>query len=48
MYECILEGHIGIPFDHRFGKGSGLRYIYTLIARFFGLGYNKGAKPITD
>jgi len=32
------EGHIGIPFSHRFRKGSRMRFLYTWTLRSFGLG----------
>ena len=38
------EGHCGIPFLHRFPKGSQPRVYYTLALRTMGLGYNKEGK----
>jgi SAM-dependent methyltransferase len=40
----LREGHVGIPFVHRFRPGSRLRYPYTLSLRRLGLGYWKGDK----
>ena len=43
--EVWREGHIGIPFAHRFAKGNfGPSYIYVLAMRNLGCGYNKGDK----
>ena len=38
------EGHCGIPFLHRFPKGSQPRVYYALALRSMGLGYNKEGK----
>lgn len=47
--EVWREGHIGIPFAHRFAKGDGgLRHGYALTLRRLGLGYNKGDKSPTQ
>ena len=35
------EGHIGVPFTHRFRKGSRVRFLYTWAMRSLGLGYWK-------
>lgn len=41
------EGHVGLPFVHRFAKGDfDTRLRYAVALRRLGLGYNKGAKPI--
>lgn len=37
----VREGHIGVPFVHWFGRGSGVRKKYTALARELGLGYFK-------
>jgi SAM-dependent methyltransferase len=39
--EVIREGHIGIPFAHRFPRGSRMRHAYTRTLRALGLGYFK-------
>lgn len=38
--EVIREGHIGIPFAHRFRPGSRIRSAYTVLLRSLGLGYH--------
>ena len=40
------EGHCGIPFLHRFPKGTNTRVYYAAACRAFGLGYTKGDKSI--
>jgi SAM-dependent methyltransferase len=42
--EVWREGHIGIPFVHRFPKGSGLRFAYTLALRTLGAGTFKDSR----
>ncbi|MCP4571361.1 MAG: class I SAM-dependent methyltransferase [bacterium] len=39
-----LEGHCGVPFLHRFPKGSGSRVGYALLWRTVGFGKNKAGK----
>lgn len=39
------EGHCGVPFLHRFPKGSRFRVNYAHFARLLGAGYHKGNKP---
>jgi SAM-dependent methyltransferase len=39
------EGHIGIPFAHRFRKGSRARFLYTWALRSLGLGTWKEQAP---
>lgn len=39
------EGHIGIPFAHRFRKGSRARFLYTWALRSMGLGTWKEQAP---
>ena len=50
--EVFREGHIGIPFAHRFRKDSRLRRVYTRMLRRLGLGYFKekarGVEAWTD
>jgi SAM-dependent methyltransferase len=46
--EIIREGHIGIPFVHRFSKGTRHRYAYTLVMRSMGFGHHKGEKSRAD
>ena len=43
--DVFREGHIGIPFAHWFGKGSRLRFAYTLTLRSLGLGTWKEQAP---
>lgn len=44
--EVWREGHIGIPFAHRFAKGDNrARYVYTLAMRRLGFGYFKAGMP---
>lgn len=38
------EGHCGIPFLHKFPKGSRFRVYYALAWRLSGKGYHKGEK----
>jgi SAM-dependent methyltransferase len=38
--EVIREGHIGIPFAHRFQRGSRARLAYTILLRSLGFGYH--------
>lgn len=38
------EGHCGIPFLHRFSKGSRLKVYYAFVWRLFGKGYHKNGK----
>ena len=41
------EGHVGIPFSHRFAKGSIMpRLAYVRLLRSLGLGYHKGEKSV--
>jgi SAM-dependent methyltransferase len=43
------EGHVGLPFVHRFAKGDfGTRLRYATLLRRLGLGYNHGDKPVTS
>jgi SAM-dependent methyltransferase len=42
--EVWSEGHCGIPFLHRFPKGSKTRIYYALAWRAIGKGYYKGTK----
>jgi SAM-dependent methyltransferase len=42
--EVIREGHIGIPFAHRFQPGSRIRSAYTVLLRSLGLGYHDGPR----
>lgn len=39
------EGHCGVPFLHRFPKGSSFRRYYAHLARLVGLGFHKNGKP---
>jgi SAM-dependent methyltransferase len=39
------EGHIGIPFAHRFRRGSRARFLWTCALRRLGLGYWKEQVP---
>jgi len=39
------EGHIGVPFAHRFRKGSRVRFEYVLLLRRLGFGYWKEQAP---
>jgi SAM-dependent methyltransferase len=39
------EGHIGIPFSHWFPRGSRMRFYYTWLLRFLGLGTWKEQAP---
>ena len=43
--ETWREGHCGIPFAHRFSRGSRLRFAYMLLMRSVGFGYHKDGKP---
>jgi SAM-dependent methyltransferase len=43
-WEVWSEGHCGIPFLHRFKKGSSLQFYYALAWRALGKGHCKGAK----
>jgi len=43
--DVFREGHIGIPFSHWFGRGSRLRFAYTLTLRALGLGTWKEQAP---
>jgi hypothetical protein len=40
------EGHCGIPFLHRFPKGSRPRVYYAAALRSIGFGYHKGTKSV--
>ncbi len=40
------EGHCGIPFLHRFRRGSRLRIYYAAVLRLFGLGYHTAGKSV--
>ncbi len=42
------EGHCGVPFLHRFGKGTRLRVLYAAVWRFAGFGFHKGDKGIFE
>lgn len=42
--DVVREGHCGVPFAHRFRRGSRLRYFWLLTARRLGMGTFKGAK----
>jgi len=46
--EVWSEGHCGVPFSHRFKKGSRLRFYYVLLWRVLGKGYYKGDKTRTE
>jgi ubiquinone/menaquinone biosynthesis C-methylase UbiE len=46
--EVWNEGHCGIPFLHRFPKGSRARVYYAATARAIGLGYNKDGKSVME
>jgi SAM-dependent methyltransferase len=39
------EGHIGIPFAHRFRRGSRARFLWTYALRLLGFGYWKEQAP---
>ncbi len=39
------EGHIGIPFSHRFRRDSRMRFYYTWLLRSLGFGYWKEQAP---
>jgi len=42
------EGHCGVPFLHRFGKGTRLRIVYAALWRTAGFGFHKGDKGILE
>ncbi len=43
------EGHVGLPFVHRFPKrDAGARLAYAIALRSLGLGFNKGDKPVVQ
>lgn len=43
--DVFREGHIGIPFSHRFTPGSRVRFYYTWLLRSLGLGTWKEQAP---
>lgn len=42
------EGHVGIPFLHRFPRDSRLRYAYALALRSLGAGQHKGRRGLRE
>jgi SAM-dependent methyltransferase len=46
--DVVREGHIGIPFAHRFKQGSKLRYWYTYGLRALGLGHYKDDRSLRE
>jgi SAM-dependent methyltransferase len=46
--EVWREGHIGIPFSHRFASGSRFRTLYTRILRGVGMGYHTSGKTASE
>lgn len=40
------EGHCGVPFLHRFPKGSAARVYYAALLRALGIGLHKQGKPV--
>jgi len=46
--EVWREGHIGIPFAHRFASGSRFRWLYARALRQVGLGYHTGGETARE